>query len=305
MLNNQHLSVLIEKQAEKYGSRKALAYRNYETDTWIPISWKRFAERVLNVSRSLIALGVGRQERIAIFSQNKPECFYVSFGGYGVSAVTIPFYATSSGAQVTYMMNDADVRLLFVGEQEQYDTAFSVVSLCNHLEKIIIFDSHVQRKPNDTISMYFDEFLSFGKTADNDAEIQRRKDAATFDDMADILYTSGTTGNSKGVILTYGMYHAAIAGNDATLPLSEKAWCQALFVQFLSCSLCLCEFLLRLGIEVVDGFGIVLIHHVPFHFQRIRQFAVLHRERMRQKDEMLHFLVVGKILLQRVDALCH
>lgn len=222
MINNQHLSVLIEKQAEKYGSRKALTYRNYETDTWIPISWKRFAERVLNVSRSLIALGVGRQERIAIFSQNKPECFYVSFGGYGVSAVTIPFYATSSGAQVTYMMNDADVRLLFVGEQEQYDTAFSVVSLCNHLEKIIIFDSHVQRKPNDTISMYFDEFLSFGKTADNDAEIQRRKDAATFDDMADILYTSGTTGNSKGVILTYGMYHAAIAGNDATLPLSEK-----------------------------------------------------------------------------------
>lgn len=222
MLNNQHLSVLIEKQAEKYGSRKALMYRNYDTDTWIPISWKRFSERVMNVSRSLITLGVGRQERIAVFSQNKPECLYVSFGGYGVNAVTIPFYATSSGAQVTYMMNDAEVRLLFVGEQEQYDTAFSVAGLCHKLEKIIIFDNHVKRKPNDTLSMYFDEFLSFGKADNNDAEIRRRKDEASFDDMADILYTSGTTGNSKGVILTYGMYHAAIAGNDATLDLSEK-----------------------------------------------------------------------------------
>jgi len=222
MQNNVHLSVLVEKQAEVYGGRAALSYRDYECGEWIPVSWNDFADRVRAVSRSLLALGVKRQERIAVFSQNKPECLYVPFGGYGVRAVTIPFYATSSGAQVTYMMNDAEVRFLFVGEQEQYDTAMSVVSLCTSLERIVIFDDTVQRRENDHLSMSFAEFLALGADGAHDAELAARKAEADFDDMADILYTSGTTGNSKGVILTYKMLHAAIAAHEYAVPLTER-----------------------------------------------------------------------------------
>ena len=229
MLNNCHLSRLIAEQARKYGERTALSYRDYDLNKWMPISWNRFAMRVRQVSRALLKLGVGVQENIAVFSQNKPESLYVDFGAYGIRVVTIPFYATSSGAQVTYMLNDAEVRFLFVGEQQQYDTAFSVISLANTLEKIIIFDKKVKKNDKDHLSIYFDEFLKSGEDTAYDDELAARLDAASFNDLANILYTSGTTGNSKGVMLTYGMYHEGLRVNDRVLNLSE----QDIFLNFL------------------------------------------------------------------------
>ena len=221
MLNLCHLSRLIPQQAERYGQRTALSWRDYDSHTWQPVSWVQFAAHVDHVAQALVANGVDVQENIAVFSQNKPECFYVNFGAYSVRAVPIPFYATSSGAQVTYMVNDAAVRLVFVGEQEQYDTMMSVLPLCHSVERIVIFDRAVKRRENDRLSVYFDEWETAEAPAGAAAEVEQRRAAATLDDVADILYTSGTTGVSKGVILTHGMYHAGIRANDAVLNLSE------------------------------------------------------------------------------------
>jgi len=220
MLNDIHLSRLIESQAQKYGDREVLSYRA-DDGKWKAVTWNEFAQRVQTVSRALVATGLKKGECIAVFSQNMPECHYAAFGGYGVGVSTVPFYATSSGAQVAYMMNDAEVRCLFVGEQAQYDTAIGVVSLCRSLEKIVIFDRRVVKKANDTISIFFDEFAKNEADAALDEEINRRKEAASFDDIADILYTSGTTGNSKGVMLTHKMYRAGLRANANNLPLSE------------------------------------------------------------------------------------
>lgn len=222
MLNNCHLSRLIHEQAKRYGESAALSYRDYDRGEWLPVSWNKFSATVRAVSRSLLSLGVGVQENLAVFSQNKPECLYVDFGAYGIRAVTIPFYATSSGTQVAYMMNDAGVRFLFVGEQQQYDVVLSVAPLCTTLERIILFDPKVERSKKDGISIYFDEFLKLGEAGDYDGELAARMEAASFDDLANILYTSGTTGQSKGVMLTHGMYHEGFRVNDKVLPLSEK-----------------------------------------------------------------------------------
>ena len=110
MLNNLHLSCLIQEQAQRYQERVALSYRDYESNSWVNVSWREFSEMVSAVSHSLLDLGVREGENIAVFSQNKPECLYTDFGAYGVRAATVPFYATSSGAQVSYMINDASVR---------------------------------------------------------------------------------------------------------------------------------------------------------------------------------------------------
>ena len=222
MLNPSHFSKLIHEQANKYQDAVAMKYRDYELGKWLPITWREFSDKVLQMSKSLLSMGMKVQENIATFSQNKPECLFVDFGAYGVRAVTIPFYATSSGAQVVYMMNDAEIRLLFVGEQLQYDVICEVADQCPTLEQVVIFDSSVVKKEGDTRSMYLDEFLKLGENGDFDAELKQRVADANPQDLANILYTSGTTGNSKGVILTHEMYIEALRVNDAVLDLSEK-----------------------------------------------------------------------------------
>lgn len=212
------LSVLIQQQAKKYGDRMALRYRDYQTATWIPVSWNQFADIVRKVSNALMELGVGVQENIAVFSQNKPECLYVDFGAFGVRAVTVPFYATSSEAQVHYMVNDAEIGYLFVGEQLQYDVAFKVMPMCESLKKIIIFDRSVKRNKRDTTSIYFDEFLEMGETYSHQEEVDKRTAESSADDLANILYTSGTTGESKGVMLHHSCYEEIFPAHSRRFP---------------------------------------------------------------------------------------
>lgn len=221
MLNTSPFAVLIQDQAKKFGDKTALSYRDYEKNQWIPISWNEFSGAVRMVSNALLALGVRVQENLAVFSQNKPECLFVDFGAYGIRAVTIPFYATSSEAQIKYMINDAEVRFVFVGEQYQYDTAFRTMPLCPSLEKLILFDRTIQKHPLDQVSIYFDEFMALGSGFPFQTEVDKRSEEAEPDDLANILYTSGTTGESKGVMLTHKMYQAGIAANDRVLNLSE------------------------------------------------------------------------------------
>ena len=221
MLNTSYLSELVHEQAKCYGERTAMTYRDYETNKWVPISWNTFSDMAHNVSAALIRLGVKVQENIAVFSQNKPECLFVDFGAYGIRAVTIPFYATSSETQVAYMVTDADIRYVFVGEQYQYDVAFRAMPRCHSLQKLIIFDHAVQKNPLDKVSMYFDEFLQLAEGEEYGEEIKARKAGFDPDELVNILYTSGTTGQSKGVMLTYRMYHEAIQANDRVLTLSE------------------------------------------------------------------------------------
>ena len=222
MLNQASLAVLIHEQAKVWGSKTALSYRDYATSTWKTISWLQFSDIVACVSNALLELGVGEQENIGVFTQNKPEGVCVDFGTYGIRAVSIPFYATSSEAQIQYMINDASVRFVFVGEQYQYDTAFRVLKMCPTLERLIIFDKGVEKNPQDQVSMYWDEFLQLGKSKAHAAEVARRAAAVEPDDLVNILYTSGTTGVSKGVTLTYRMYAAAIPANDKVMDLSEN-----------------------------------------------------------------------------------
>ena len=202
-MTSHYLSLLIPRQAEKYGDRVALRYRDYETAQWLPITWREFAHQVKLTANALAAVGVGIQENIGIFSQNKPECLFVDFAAFANRAVTIPLYATSSPAQAQYIINDASIRYLFVGEQYQYDAAFSIIGLCHSIKQLVLFDRTIQRDARDTTSVYFDDFIRQGEGFPYQAQIDERTNQADPDDLANILDTAGTTGEPKGVTVRH------------------------------------------------------------------------------------------------------
>ena len=216
-----HLSVLIHEQAKKYDKRRALTYRDFGGTKWKSATWRDFSRKVRHVSNAMLNIGVKVQENVGVFSQNCAEYLYTDFGAFGIRAVTVPFYATSSEQQIQYMIDDAQIRVLFVGEQEQYDKARRVFAHCHTLERIIIYDRRVKTNQADKSSIFFDEFMTLGENSPRQSEVEKLYGEANDDDLCNILYTSGTTGESKGVMLTYGQYRAALDVNGRIIPVGE------------------------------------------------------------------------------------
>lgn len=213
-----HLAELVHKQAEKYGSRTALKYRDDKNEKWIKISWSEFADLVFKTAKAMAEFGIEVQENIGICSQNMPECLYVDFAAYANRAVSVPLYATSSPAQIAFIVDDAQIQTLFVGEQLQYNNAFKVQKESTNLKRLIIFDPEVKLNPEDNTSIYFEDFLKLGDNTHAESTVRVRMNAACAEDLATIIYTSGTTGNSKGVLLYHTQYLQAMHIHTIRLP---------------------------------------------------------------------------------------
>ena len=234
-----HFSKLVAEKAKKQASRVALYYRDYSVAKWVEITWRELHEKVERVARALVSLGVKEEDRVAICSQNMPQALMVDFANYANRAISVPMYATASVQQIEYIVNDAEIEILCVGEQVQYDNALEVIKNNKFLKHIVVFDPSVDLK-GESRAMYFEDFMRLGDDESLQKTVKARTKAATEDDLAIIMYTSGTTGESKGVMLPHSCLLEAMRIHDqrlvsikrsdtsmAFLPLThifERAW---------------------------------------------------------------------------------
>lgn len=240
-MNYYHLGELIHRRAEKYGNKTALKYHTkMAKGKWKSLSWRKFSDFVLKAAHAMAEIGVEPGDRIGVYSENMAEYLITDFGAYANGAIMVPIYATSSTSQVEYIVNDAHTKVLFVGEQFQYNHAYKVQSESNVLKRLIIYNRNVVVNRDDKTSMYFDDFLSIGQNAQAQATVNARMKQLKDSDLATIIYTSGTTGVPKGVMLMHSNYGEALRVHDLRftnisskdvsmcfLPLThifEKAW---------------------------------------------------------------------------------
>ncbi len=239
-MESLHFSHLISIQAKKYSEKPALCHRDEITDDWSEISWNSFAYNVNTVAKAFVELGLLEQQRVAQFSQNRAENLIVDFALFANRAVMVPLYATSTASQVEFIVNDAEIEIMLVGKQYQYDVAVEVLKQSKYLKKIIVFDEKVVLADVES-SMYYSDFLKLGEKSTRHFEVEHRQSEATEADLACLLYTSGTTGNPKGVMLPHSCFNEAMRLNTLTLtslsdkdtsiaflPLShvfERTWC--------------------------------------------------------------------------------
>jgi long-chain acyl-CoA synthetase len=210
----------IVKNIGSHGSEEAVRFKRTGGDRWLSYTWDELSGLVKQTSKALIASGVKSQDNVAIYSQNKVEWSIADLGIMGTGAVSVPIYATNTADQAKYITDEAEVKLIFVGDQEQYDKALEIYTdSSSNIEKIVVLEENI--KLNNDASIHFKEFLELGQKID-DAVIDDRLGEITGEDLATIIYTSGTTGEPKGVMLTHDNFNEAFRIHDLRLDISRE-----------------------------------------------------------------------------------
>ena len=219
--NNLHDYHMIRRlQMQFLHSGNKIAYRQWDAKRNIEMSWELVEKKTRALSNALLEMGVDIQENIGIFSQNTIDWSLADIASLQLRAVTVPLYATSSVEQAAYILNDANIRILFVGDQKQYDIVSELLALCPQLEHVIVFNSDVVL--NENIPSCYLENLINQSTFQHDDVLKQRINECNLDDLFTLIYTSGTTGEPKGVMLDYTSLASQLYLHDERLSLSDK-----------------------------------------------------------------------------------
>ncbi|MBB1545972.1 MAG: long-chain fatty acid--CoA ligase [Capnocytophaga sp.] len=217
-LTAYHYVSLFRENIQKYPKKEALM-RKIDA-YWQPISWEKLGTITTQLSKALLQQGVAPQQTVGILSQNTPQWTLTDLACLQIRAVTVPIYTSNTAEQALYVMNHAEIKFLFVGDEKQYLKALEVADQCPSLQKIILFDDHIQLK-EQKYSIHWTDFLAFGNSEALDDVLQRRIDSRDLSDLFTVIYTSGTTGEPKGVMLTYENLAYQMLGHSQRLEVDD------------------------------------------------------------------------------------
>lgn len=218
-LTSYHYINVFQENTQKYSTKNALMGK--EGEVWCGTTWQQLGEITRRLSKALLSLEVGVQESVGIFSQNTPQWTMADLATLQIRARVVPIYTTNTPEQALYVLNHAEVKVLFVGDKTQYEKAIEVADNCPSLIKIITFKDDFQLENDGGRSMHWADFLALGEGTAQEEALSHRISERSLDDLFTIIYTSGTTGDPKGVMLTYANLAHQMVAHDKRLAVSE------------------------------------------------------------------------------------
>ena len=194
----------IKELSERFPDHIAL--RNKELGIWNEISYLEFWNRCKYIASALIYFDINKGDKVAVHSENRPEWFISDIGTQVAGAITVGLYPTNPQSEVEYLLNHSETTLLFAEDQEQVDKALAVSQNLPNLKKIVYFDGKGMYKYDSEYLISFEDFLKVGEESfqDNSGKINDIIENLVDDDVALLVYTSGTTGPPKGSMITHG-----------------------------------------------------------------------------------------------------
>jgi long-chain acyl-CoA synthetase len=185
---------ILPKLQEKYKKPNALAAK--ENGKWVTYSTQDFIDNVNNLSYGLLNIGIEKEDKIAIIANNRPEWNFTDFAIQQSGAVSVPIYPTISEGDLKFIVTDAKIKYIFVSSKDIYIKVKKAVEGSPTVKEIYTFDKIDGAK-------HWSELLEIGKKNSKSAEVEKIKQSIKPNDLLTILYTSGTTGNPKGVMLSH------------------------------------------------------------------------------------------------------
>ena len=217
-LEKFHLVARLASQAAHYGDREALRY--WENGQLCSLSWRVFYEEIQKIANALLHYQVGVQENIGIFAPNSPQWTMVDMAAAHIRACAVPIYATNTADQAAYIINNAGIKILFVGEKEQYEKVVQIRQACPELQLVVLFNEALLKEGGASVCT-LSQFIAAPQGKIYEAELKERFDQRNLQDFYTIIYTSGTTGNPKGVLIDYENVAYQFINHDDRLAVVE------------------------------------------------------------------------------------
>jgi len=227
------IPTLLERNAREFGSKAA--YREKEYGIWQTWTWAEAKTEINNLARGLLNIGVDRGDYIAIIGRNRPYLYWSMVAAQSVGAIPVPLYQDASAEEMAYVLDHCGARFVIASDQEQVDKVIEIQDDLHQFEHMIYLDPRGMRKYDHTRLHEFSHIQEQGHAARDELtpELDRRKAELTYDSTCVMLYTSGTTGKPKGVVLSNrNIIEAAksssefdnLQGGDEVLAYLPMAW---------------------------------------------------------------------------------